>query len=202
MCIMNTDVTSERIVAAAMDVIARLGVKKADLAAVAHQAGVTRVTVYRYFGDKEGLVRAVCNQIAGAFQRAAGSPPPRSVREMDQRLATLGAELAGLPQGDWLARLEEISRLYPVVYQEFRSVREAAVDQLLQNSLQAARRDGKLRQDLHPDVVRAVFFSSVIGLLENPALITAQVSLADLLYTVCELFRHGILTRSSGRGGR
>ncbi|MHB8897105.1 MAG: TetR/AcrR family transcriptional regulator [Thermoguttaceae bacterium] len=190
---MSTDLTSDRILAAALELFARQGVKKTDLAAVAHQAGVTRVTVYRYFGDKEGLVRAVCGLIAGAFERAAAGGPPASVQELDERLMRLADELGDLPQGQWLVRLEEISRLYPAVYAEFRAAREAAVDRLLQQSLEAARRDGALRGDLHPEVLRAVFYASVIGLIENPAVITANVSLREVLTTVCEVFRHGVL---------
>ena len=160
---------------------------------------MTRVTVYRYFGDKQGLVRAVCSRLAAAFERAGEGGPPASVREMDERLMRLGDDLSALPQGAWLMRLEEISRLYPGVYTEFRAKREAAVDRLLQQSLVAAQRDGVLRDDLHPDVLRAVFYSSVIGLIENPALISANVSLAEVLNTVCEVFRHGILRSTSSR---
>lgn len=190
---MSTDLTSDRILASALELFARQGVKKTDLAGVAHQAGVTRVTVYRYFGDKQGLVRAVCAKIAGVFQGAAEGTPPISMSEVDERLAHLGDELAALPQGEWLVRLEEISRLYPAIYEHFRTVREEAVDRLLQQSLEVARRDGSLREGLHPEVLRAVFCSSVIGLIENPALIHAKASLPEILDTVCEIFRHGVL---------
>jgi len=192
---MSFDTTSERIVLAALELIARQGVKKTDLASVAHQAGVTRVTVYRYFGDKQGLVRAACLRIAGAFERAAGRESPDSVRTLDERLIQLGEELGGLPQGNWLVRLEEISRLYPRVYAEFRAAREAAVNRLLEQSLEAARRDGVLREDLNPDVLRAIFWSSVVGLVENPTLISANVSLAEVLIAVREIFGQGILKR-------
>jgi multidrug efflux system membrane fusion protein len=190
---MSNDTTADRIVAAALELFAQQGVKKTDLGAVAHRAGVTRVTVYRYFGNKKGLARAACMRIVRAFERAAEGGPPASVRDLDERLARLGHELSSLPQGSWLVRLEEIGRLYPAVYSEFRGLRESAVDLLLQQSLEAARRDGVLRNDLHPDVLRAIYWSSVIGLIENPALISANVSLSDVLTTVSEVFRHGIL---------
>lgn len=192
---MTSDTTSDRIVLAALELIARQGVRKTDLGTVAHQAGVTRVTVYRYFGDKQGLVRAACLRIADAFQRAAEKGSPDSVQDLDERLMQLGNELSALPQGNWLVRLEEISRLYPAIYAEFRRVREAAVDCLLEQSLDAARRDGALRDDLHPDILRAIFWSSVIGLIENPTLISANVSLAQVLATIREVFGQGILKR-------
>lgn len=187
------DTTSERIVTAALELFSQQGVKKTDLDEVARQAGVTRVTVYRYFGDKEGLVRAACQRITDAFGRAAAGGPPDSVQDMDQRLGQLAGELRALPQGNLLRRLDEISCLYPKVHAEFRLLRQVAVDRLLEHTLQAAKRDGSLRDDLHPDVLRAVFWSAVIGLIENPALISSDVSLADVLTTVQQVFRHGIL---------
>jgi AcrR family transcriptional regulator len=190
---MSNDTTSHRIVTAALQLFAQQGVKKTDLDEVAHQAGVTRVTVYRYFGDKQGLVRAACLRIADAFRRAADCGSAGSVQDMDERLGRLAADLRALPRGNLLLRLDEINRLYPMVYAEFRAMRQAAIDQLLQQTLEAAQRDGVLREDLNQDVLRAVFWSAVIGLIENPALISSNVSLAEVLNTVQQVFRHGIL---------
>jgi AcrR family transcriptional regulator len=44
---------------AALECIAAYGVRKTSLSDVADRAGVSRSTVYRAFGDKEGLMRAV-----------------------------------------------------------------------------------------------------------------------------------------------
>ena len=96
---MTNDTTSDRIVAAALQLFVQQGVKKTDLDEVAHQAGVTRVTVYRYFGDKQGLVRATCLRIAGAFGRAAEDGPVGSVQDMDERLGRLAAELSDTSAG-------------------------------------------------------------------------------------------------------
>jgi AcrR family transcriptional regulator len=192
---MTNDTTSDRIVTAALQLFVQQGVKKTDLDEVAHQAGVTRVTVYRYFGDKQGLVRATCLRIAGAFGRAAEDCPVGSVRDMDERLGRLAAELRALPRGNLLLQLDEISRLYPEVYAEFRALRQAAVERLLQQTLEAAQRDGALRDDLNQDVLRAVFWSAVIGLIENPALISSDVSLAEVVTTVQQVFCYGILKR-------
>jgi AcrR family transcriptional regulator len=44
---------------AALECIAAYGVRKTSLSDVADRAGVSRSTVYRVFGDKDGLMRAV-----------------------------------------------------------------------------------------------------------------------------------------------
>ncbi|OBB03407.1 TetR family transcriptional regulator [Mycobacteriaceae bacterium 1482268.1] len=50
--------TRRRILDAAFVVLARSGAERLQLSDVAIQAGVSRPTVYRYFGSKEGLLEA------------------------------------------------------------------------------------------------------------------------------------------------
>jgi AcrR family transcriptional regulator len=53
------DDTSRRILDAALDVAAASGIRHLTLDDVARRAGVGRVTVYRRFGDRQGLVEAL-----------------------------------------------------------------------------------------------------------------------------------------------
>lgn len=190
---MAIDTTSERIASAALGLFLVQGVKKTNLDEVAFQAGVTRVTVYRYFGDKNGLVRAVCMRIASIFQQAAEGGPSDSMQAVEARLNRLGTELTALPQGNLLLRLNEIRRLYPEVYEEFRAAREAAVDSLFQQALTAATREATIREGLNREVLKTIFLASVVGLIENPTLVSSNVPLAEVFATVTEVFRHGIL---------
>ncbi|MBW3662965.1 MAG: TetR/AcrR family transcriptional regulator [Actinobacteria bacterium] len=50
--------TRERILAATVTALARFGLGKLSLEDVAREAGVSRQTVYRYFGNKDALLRA------------------------------------------------------------------------------------------------------------------------------------------------
>ncbi len=195
---MRGDTTFERITSAALGLMLSSGVRKTDLAGVADRAGVTRVTVYRYCGDKKGLVRAVCLRLAAIFQKAAEEPPADSVRDIELRLNQLGEELEAIPPGDLLARLEEIHRLYPDVYEEFQAIRQAAVDSIFQQALAAATRERSLREGLNLEVLKAIFWASVVGLLENPTLTASNISLAEVFATVTEVFRHGILKSLPG----
>jgi AcrR family transcriptional regulator len=56
---MSTVAPPARLTDAALDCIAAYGVHKTSLSDVADRAGLSRSTVYRTFGDKEGLLRAV-----------------------------------------------------------------------------------------------------------------------------------------------
>ena len=197
---MHADTTPERIEDAALRLFLRQGVKKTNLDEVAHQAGVTRITVYRHYGDRRGLVRAVCRRIAAIFERAATGAAGDSTQDVDARLQQLGAELSALPAGDLLARLDEISRQFPEAYAEFRTAREAAVNRIFRQALAAGTREGTLRPGINQDVLQAIFSAAVVGLIENPALISSHVSMPEVFTTVTDLFWHGVLQEP--RGGK
>jgi AcrR family transcriptional regulator len=190
---MEANNTIDRTILSALAFYNKQGVRKTSLEDVAAKSGVSRVTVYRHFGSKKMLVRAVCMKIAGFFQQAATAGPASSMVEIDERLSRLGLNLHGLPQGNLLDWMEEVSRLYPDVYREFRDARQSAIDSIFQQALETASREGTLRENLNTEVLKAIFWAGVVGLLENPTLISAHVPLAEIFSTVTEVFRFGIL---------
>jgi AcrR family transcriptional regulator len=191
---MGLDSTSDRIVSVATAIMLADGVKKMSLADVAFKSGVTRVTVYRYFHDKQGVIRAVCLHIAGYFQKAAEAASPQdSMQDIEFRLNRLGEDLRAMPPGNLLARINEIGRLYPEVHWEFHAARQEAIDKMFEQQIAAAEREQSLHPGLNLQVVRAIFDASVIGLLENPALISSNVTLSELFATVTQVFRYGIV---------
>jgi AcrR family transcriptional regulator len=192
----ETETTADRIAKAALELFLQTGVRRTSVDEVAKHAGMTRITVYRYFSDKQGLVAACCERLSGIFERAAGRCRGKTMEEIDECLAQLGKELSELPPGNLLACLEEIHRLYPDIHEQYRAARENAHDALFRQVLMAAKREGALRSDLNMHVVRAVFQAAVMRLIENPGLISSNVSLSDVFATVTSVFRHGILRQT------
>jgi AcrR family transcriptional regulator len=67
----DTSEAREQILAAAETVIARYGVSKTTMDDIGKQAGVSRPTVYRYFGDRDNLLGALIERRARMlFDRA------------------------------------------------------------------------------------------------------------------------------------
>jgi len=93
----DRDATRRELIAAVGRVIARDGFHKAGVNAVAREAGVDKVLIYRYFGDLEGLMDAFGREgdfwpslaeLAGGDMAAFRALPPR------RRMTTLMANLA------------------------------------------------------------------------------------------------------------
>jgi AcrR family transcriptional regulator len=196
---MTTDTTAERIVLAAIKILLKQGMKRSSLADVAHEAGVTRVTIYRYYDDKQGLIDAVCRRLADIFRRAAQGNPDDSIVDIDVRLQRLAEELSGLPPGNLLALFDEIRRVYPRSYEEFRTARDSALDQLFEQAIVVASRERVVREGVNLQVVKGMFRALMMGFFDSPALIAANVPYAEICETVTKVLRHGVLKGDDDR---
>ena len=185
--------TRERIVLAALELFLAYGIKKTTMDEVASQSGVTRVTVYRYFGGKKQLVHAAFMCIISAFQRAQADIYREHSQQVEGYLDRIGEELAALPKGDLPKRLDELRRLYPDIWNEFRETRRAAIKKIFERLYKVADGQGLLRKDLNREVVRAYFAEAVIKVMESPSLVSLNLSSAEIYSTVKTIFLHGVL---------
>jgi AcrR family transcriptional regulator len=116
----------ERILAACRVVFTRAGFEAATLEDIAREAGVGLATVYRQFGDKEGLISAFAGHIG----------PRRAMQEVASR-----------PTGDLRADLERVAATV---------IRYAAEDiDLLKLALLERMRGGPWAKLLHASPLRA-----------------------------------------------
>lgn len=189
--------THQRILAAALELASRHGVRKTSLEDVAHLAGVSRLTVYRNFHDRRGLVEAVCRHVTDVFREAADGQRGESVRDVDERLIRLFQRLEEIPYAELGPAFREIGQLYPDMAAEFRGVRDKAVDDFLNQAFAAATREGALRRSFDPEVLRSLFRVTLLGLLEWPQALPAGTRLETVLSTLLNVFRYGALERDA-----
>jgi len=185
--------TRERIVLAALQLFLAQGIKKTAVSEVAEQAGVTRVTAYRYFGDKESLVQAAFMRLVAVFQQAQAAMAEEQGGEIDYYLDVIGSGLAALPQGDLPTRLEELKQLYPDIATEFHETRLMVVKKIFDLLFSVARAKGLLQEGLNQEIVEVVFLEAAINALENPRLIAQNLSHTEIYNTIKKIFLYGIL---------
>ena len=81
--------TRQRLLDAAAKVFARDGLSGATTRAIAEEAGVNEVTLFRHFQTKDRLLTAVVGQNFGAGQPAATTPLPAPTSDLRSDLAAL-----------------------------------------------------------------------------------------------------------------
>jgi TetR/AcrR family transcriptional regulator, cholesterol catabolism regulator len=195
------DTTEHHILVTALDLFLTQGIKRISMDAVAHAAGLTRVTVYRYYGNKEELVQAVFRHIAAgvvqAREKAERLPANGLLGGLDDDIETvtdlIGSGLAALPPCDFPMRLDELRRLYPTIYREFHDTRLAALEVIFERLFTATSAHGRLRPDLNQQIVKTYFMEAVTTVVESPQLLALGLSPDEIFQTVKAIFLHGIL---------
>ncbi len=194
----ESDATNERISSAALGLFLAQGIRKTSLEEVAESTGVSRMTVYRYYPDKSALVREAFVGMAAHFQRAREELDQLEHADVDAALDHIFRHFAAAPGGPVLARLDELRRLYPDTYEDYRRVRSDALNGIFTRLRDLIIRSGRVRTGVNEDVVRVVFLEALLDVMENPALKELALPPEAVYATIRTVLLHGLLGEAKG----
>ncbi len=185
--------TRERILLAALQLFGERGIAATSLNEVADRAGVTRVTIYRYFADKECLVREAFLRIEQVFIDGVREMKRNRRAHLEDIMNGIGERLSHLPLGDAFARAEELKRLYPAAYAAVQDVRVSTLNELFNQFGSRARREGRMRHGLNHKLFQAVYWELTINFFDNPRFRSLGLSDAELYRGMMDILLHGAL---------
>jgi AcrR family transcriptional regulator len=189
----RTESTPDRILLAARETFVRRGIRRTTVDDVATAAGVSRVTVYRYFPTRDDLVRAAFLRLAEALDALAAERPSISERSLEAYLSRIGEEVMSLPAG--LPRsMTELEQLHPGVHAEVRECLHGSIRHLFDYLYSVAESEGRIRPGLDRRVIELLFFEVVTSFLDRAAVAEAGLTPARIYNTVAEVLLHGIVT--------
>jgi AcrR family transcriptional regulator len=198
----SEDPTREKILLSALALFSERGIAKTSLNEVAYRAGVTRVTVYRHFEEKKGLVRAAFLRVEQVFEKGLADLKQNPRGDGEKVLDQIGEGLSALPRGDAFARMDELKRLYPDVYSAVQEVRVSTLSELFEHLFADTKLTGRRRSGLKQSLVQAVFLELAINLFDNPRLKAFGLSDAELYGAMKELFCTGFMGAGEARSKR
>jgi AcrR family transcriptional regulator len=184
--------TEIRIVGAALELFTTQGLRKTSVDEVANRAGVSRVTVYRYFADREELVRAAFQRVAGLFAQLVAVPDHAGGHDLDGILERIGDVVALMPDG-LPAAMGELRDLHPALHDEVTEQQETAVRRMLDLLFAIAEREGRIRSDVDRRVVDALFLEMLTRLVTHASLRSAGLTPSEIYRSVANLLVHGML---------
>jgi AcrR family transcriptional regulator len=184
--------TRQRILLAARDLLVARGVRRVSMDDVAVAAGVTRMTVYRHFGDRESLVREAFLALAEALEAViadlGGEPRP----DVDAFLGRIGAVVGALPSGLQEA-MADLQKAHPGVYTEVRDRERRAIGSLFELLYSGAEAQGRIRPGLKRPVVEVLFWQVVTGFFDYPTLQAQGLSPTEVFRTIVDVLLNGML---------
>ncbi len=186
----NSRTTRDRILQAGLDLFLQQGIRKTSIDDVADRAGVTRVTVYRHFSDRQRLIGEAFSQVNDAFDRIRGALEEES--DLDGYLVRMAAELTSVPLG-FMSGMAELETLHPEIHAELRKGRRQLLRAIFDELYGRARSEGRLRPGLDKDVVEALFWEVVMTLPESSVLTSRGLTPAEIYSTLSGLLLYGLL---------
>lgn len=191
---MNTQTdTNNKIIRSAIDLFIAQGLRKTSMEEVAHRAGVSRVTIYRYYNDKKDLVRAVIMQAADVFRRISESVTsiipqnPATIIDLFQK------ELGELSSISFLGKFDELQRVYPDIYNDYFRIRKDALDSVFEQVITTLKHDGMLREGINETILYHLFFETIIKAIENTEFSELNIPRDEIFRTIHEVLLHGII---------
>ena len=189
----NTHETRDRILRAALDLFLRQGIRKTSIDDVAKRAGVTRVTVYRYFSDRQQLISESFLLVNSAFDQI------RKALEQEETLngylERMATELTAVPLG-FMSGMAELETIHPGIHADLRKGRRKLLRAIFDQLYSRAERESRLRSGLDKDVVEALFWEVVMTLPESSVLSSRGLTPAEIYATLSGLLLHGLLKES------
>jgi AcrR family transcriptional regulator len=188
----NTRTTRNRIQQAALDLFLQQGVRKTSIDDIAARAGVTRVTVYRHFADREQLVGAAFRQVNGVFDRIREALAEED--DLDGYLARMATEMTAVPLG-FMSGMAELEIVHAEIHADLRKARRQLLRAIFDQLYARAEQEGRLRPGLDKDVVEALFWEVVMTLPESSKLSTLGLTPSEMYNTLSNLLLYGLLER-------
>lgn len=195
----STD-TKTRILQAAGRVFARDGLQGATTRAIAQEAGVNEVTLFRQFQNKEGLLAAVMTQIVQANNDAALGTEIEWTGNLKKNLRRFADEMYAKLQRDepFLRTMVGEAHRRPdhsktIIMDAVRPVR----DRFIAN-LETARQAGLIRRGLDLGIAADTFTATLFGgMLRHTAGCSWGYPAEEFISTCVDIFAAGLAPHSS-----
>ncbi|KQB87249.1 TetR/AcrR family transcriptional regulator [Corynebacterium lowii] len=163
----------ESILAAARECFMERGVRQTTMAAIARAAGVSRPTVYSYFGNVENLVRKVLTRETVGLLDAV-YPPPRDVDVLSEGITTVALKAR---DNEFLSSMvsKDPELLLTYQFQRLGESQEILV-KFLKNVIARMQREGVAIREGDPKVIATHVFMVAQSLVLSAKVLGAVVS--------------------------
>ncbi len=187
--------TRQRILLAARDLLVARGLRRVSMDDVADAAGVTRMTVYRHFRDRETLVKEAFLYLAESLEALVADLGPEAPPDVDAVLQRIGEIVGVIPAGAQAA-MAELERAHPEVHAEVRGRERRVIGALFDRLYSGAEAQGRIRPGLKRPVVEVLFWQVVTGFYDYPTLQAQGLAPAEVFRTIVAVLLNGMLVEA------
>ena len=187
----SLDDRKHRILYSALKMFISHGIKRTSVDEIAMETGMTRITVYRYFENKEALVRAVFVSIVKVFEDSEKNIGKN--KSLEDILDGIHHGLSALPEGNLCVLMNELNIIYPNIFEEVYGRRLTAITKIFTSCFSDQKQISQFRSDLNPDVLRAFVEYFIFNIINNTTFTSLGLSQNEIFKNIKTIILHGIL---------
>ena len=162
-----------------------------DLAA---ELGMSKKTLYVHFAGKEGIMRAVIEQLGREVRAEADALFANRHLGFSEKLHGFAAGMVGRLALVNPRTLRDLQRFAPDLYELMVEMRQRNIPYIFGRFIEEGQLAGKVRTDVSPVLAVEFFLQAMQGLIQPASLDRLKLAPHELLPRAIDLFFGGLLT--------
>lgn len=177
----------------------RYGIKRVTIEEICEQAGVAKMTFYKYFSNKNALVKSVLEEYMASnlkrYDEIEGSDIP--YKEKVKKMTLLKMEGTNDISKEFLADYYSLDD--PDLISFLQSQTHEVMNRFI-GGIKRAQERGEVRPGIKPEFI-IYFFNKMPEMASEAALVNLYPTVKDLAVELLEFFFHGILSETTTDNG-
>jgi AcrR family transcriptional regulator len=179
----------------ARELFMRYGMKRVTIEEICREAGVSKMTFYKYFRNKNDLTKHLIQQMAAEnmarYREIMNQDIPFSEKVV--RIIEMKLEQTRSLSRDYFQDITRVSD--PEMAEFIAEKRREALQEVFHDYTQSQKR-GDIRKDMKPEFI-IYFLNHIIEMMADERLIRTYDSPKDLISELTRFFFYGILPRNN-----
>ena len=188
----------ERVIAHVAEMIKQMGVRSIRMDDVASSLGMSKLTLYEMFGDKEELLYQSVLYISEQHARETLTKVEGYTNSLEMLFMCSSAMIlnSGLPSDAQRRLVMNIKKFYPDIYEKLRIYHTEMGLKLLQGAIEQCSREGFIEPTVDVELMTRLFFSAMTSIeYDNAMVIPAEVTREEAYGALFVNFFRGISTQ-------
>jgi AcrR family transcriptional regulator len=187
---MQNEAQRDRILETAHEKFRRFGIRRVTMDEIARDLRVSKKTLYQFFPDKEALVRASVERIAGKVIPIVSEAFGRDGPPME-RLVAAWQGFATLPRLLSAELIADIQADYPHLWKEIDARRHEVIGRF-EKLIADGVRSGDIRPEVHPKVAMRLIVAVVEQVMVPDVLASGEFTPAEAVGTIITIVSRGM----------
>jgi len=187
---MQKDAQRDRILETAHEKFRRFGIRRVTMDEIARDLRISKKTLYQLFPDKEALVRASVERIAGTVIPIVSEALGRDGPPME-RIVEAWRAFAMVPRLLSAELISDVQADYPHIWREIDARRHEVIGRF-EKLIEDGVRSGDFRPEVHPKVVMRLILAVIEQVMVPDVLARGEFTPAEAVGTIITVFSRGM----------